>query len=78
MAHTTHPTFSAAAMAETTFDFLAGFGRAVLRAMSTAQNASSIAREVETLNGLSDEALSAQGKTRAGEVDRIFMRYANV
>jgi len=74
MAYTT--TSPTAGLTGKPLNVLAGVARGLSRMMSTARNASSIAREVETLNNLTDEELATLGKTRAGEVDRIFARFA--
>lgn len=51
-----------------------GFGNILL----TAQNRSEIAQEVEGLNAKSEAQLAQEGKTRAGEIDRIFSAYAHL
>jgi hypothetical protein len=51
-----------------------GFGSMML----TAQNRSKIAQEVEALNAKSEAQLRDEGKTRSGEIDRIFAAYAHL
>lgn len=51
-----------------------GFGSMLL----TAQNRSKIAQEIEALNAKSEAQLAEEGKTRSGEIDRIFIAYAHL
>ena len=47
-------------------------GHRALETLVLLANANSLMREVEHLNGTTDEVLAARGTTRAAEVDRIF------
>ena len=78
MADTTQISPSFLSLPGKLFAMLAGFGRGVSRALTIAQNASSIAQQVDRLNATTDAQLAAKGKTRADEVNRIFAKYNHI